>query len=65
MKGKQRLVRCSDFDTKHHTLVNAVGELIVHQNNLSLDEKIMRHFDLSSQYGVSRHSYLFLNRTHG
>lgn len=64
MRGKQRLVRCSDFKPKHRTLVNAVGKLIVHQGGLSLDEKILRHFDLSSQYGVSRHPYLFLNRMH-
>ena len=25
----------------------------VHQRGLSVDEKILRHFDLSSQYGVS------------
>lgn len=69
MKGKQRPVRCSDFllccKPKPQTLTNASGELIVHQRCLSLDEKILRHFDLSSQYGVSRHLYFFLNRIHG
>jgi hypothetical protein len=25
---------------------------IVHQEDLSMNEKILRHFDLSSQYGV-------------
>lgn len=64
MRGKQKLVRDSN-KPKPHTLVNAGGELIVHQGGLPLDEKILRHFDLSSQYGVSRHPYLFLNRMHG
>lgn len=27
-------------------------QLVVHHEHLSLDEKILRHFDLSSQYGV-------------
>lgn len=26
--------------------------MLVHQENLGLEEKILRHFDLSSQYGV-------------
>lgn len=64
MRGKQKLVRDSN-KPEPQTLVNAGGELIVHQGGLSLDEKILRHFDLSSQYGVSRHPYLFLNRMHG
>jgi DNA polymerase delta subunit 4 len=35
-------------------LINAIP---VHQEGLSMNEKILRHFDLSSQYGVS---YLLL-----
>ncbi len=31
----------------------AVGGGLVHQEGLSMNEKILRHFDLSSQYGVS------------
>ena len=32
----------------------------MHQNGLDIDEKILRHFDLSSQYGVSNSASLLL-----
>ena len=42
----------------HNPLLTHHSPSPVHQQDLSLQEKILRHFDLSSQYGVSpRHSH--------
>lgn len=34
-------------------MLNKWGWYPVHQEGLSINEKILRHFDISSQYGVS------------
>lgn len=41
---------CSEVDEFGGLIVIFYG--IVHQADLDLEEKILRHFDLSSQYGV-------------
>lgn len=55
-RGRIFLLRDSDFlSHRGHmlTICHAGGGEIVHQQDISMHEKILRHFDLSSQYGVS------------
>lgn len=50
-RGKDQTARC--LRMKYMLIMS-----IVHQEGLSVEEKILRHFDVSSQYGVSHVAYI-------
>ena len=65
MRGKRRGVcwiamgELEDIDM----LMDGLGA--VHQEGLSMNEKILRHFDLSSQYGVRASYYCYYSSWFG
>ena len=56
---KQGGVRYFDWKWFARTCINRRIDIVVHQEGLRVNEKILRHFDLSSQYGVSHLSFFF------